>query len=48
MADLLHPEYEMFQFFEMTPDLVCIASKEGFFKKVNRSVIQKLEYPEEE
>ena len=38
----------MFTFFEMTPDLVCIAGKDGFFKKVNRAVIEKLGYSEEE
>lgn len=37
-----------FPFFDMTPDLVCIAGKDGFFKKVNRSFINKLEYAEEE
>ena len=37
-----------FPFFDMTPDLVCIAGKDGFFKKVNQSFISKLEYPEEE
>ena len=35
-------------FFELTPDLVCVASKEGFFEKVNHSVIEKLGYTEEE
>src|SRR5688572_30739850 len=38
----------MTPFFEMTPDLVCIADKDGYFKKVNRSVIKKLEYSQEE
>ena len=32
----------------MTPDLVCIASRDGFFRKVNSSVLKKLEYSEEE
>jgi PAS domain S-box-containing protein len=32
----------------MTPDMVCIASREGYFKKVNQSVIRKLEYTQEE
>ena len=39
---------DMFTFFEMTPDLVCIAGKDGFFKKVNGTVIEKLGYSEEE
>ena len=38
----------MFLFFEMTPDLVCIAGKDGYFIKVNRAVIDKLGYTEEE
>lgn len=41
-------ESEMFPFFEMTPDLVCIAGRDGFFKKVNRAVIEKFQYPVEE
>jgi PAS domain S-box-containing protein len=48
MPHLLNPELEMFAFFEMTPDLVCIASKDGFFKKVNPAVIDKLGYTQEE
>ena len=44
-----HPDnLEMFQFFEMTPDLVCIAGKDGYFKKVNQAVIDKLGYTSEE
>ncbi|HTI07693.1 MAG TPA: PAS domain-containing sensor histidine kinase [Puia sp.] len=42
------PEFKMSAFFEMTPDLVCIAGRNGFFKKVNRSVIEKLGYTEKE
>jgi hypothetical protein len=34
MAELENAELEIFSLFEMTPDLVCIASKEGFFKKL--------------
>jgi PAS domain S-box-containing protein len=41
-------EFDGLNFFEMTPDLVCIATKEGFFKKVNDAVISKLKYTEEE
>jgi|GEM_PF-6499423 len=32
----------------MTPDLVCIAHRNGFFKKVNQAVIDKLGYTEAE
>lgn len=38
----------MFSFFEMTPDLVCIVSKEGFFRKVNPAVSKLLGYSEKE
>jgi PAS domain S-box-containing protein len=40
--------FELLPFFEMTPDLVCIANKEGYFKKVNKATIDKLGYTEEE
>jgi PAS domain S-box-containing protein len=46
--NLKNSEFELFTFFEMTPDLVCIAGKDGFFKKVNPAVIDKLGYTEEE
>jgi PAS domain S-box-containing protein len=35
-------------FFELTPDLMCIAGRDGFFRKVNPAVIEKLGYSEEE
>jgi len=41
-------DFDMLAFFEMTPDLVCIASKEGYFKKVNPAVPEKLGYTMEE
>ena len=41
-------EFEMFLMFEMTPDLVCIAGKDGFFRKINRAVVDTLEYSQEE
>jgi PAS domain S-box-containing protein len=48
MPELQNSEFELFSFFEMTPDLVCIADKAGFFKKVNPAVIRTLGYSEEE
>ena len=41
-------ELRMFTLFEMTPDLVCIVSKEGFFQKINPAVTKKLGYTEAE
>ena len=35
-------------FFQQTPDLVCVAGKDGFFRNVNAAVIQKLGFTEEE
>src|SRR5450432_2255044 len=48
MTNWKNSEFEMFAFFEMTPDLVCIAGKDGFFKKVNPAVVDKLGYTEQE
>jgi PAS domain S-box-containing protein len=48
MAAFENSDLDMFSFFEMTPDLVCIAERNGFFRKVNRAVIDKLEYSVEE
>src|ERR1700752_1680268 len=48
MPELMNLESEMFSFFELTPDLVCIAGKDGFFRRVNPAVIDKLGYTEAE
>lgn len=40
--------FELFTLFEMTPDLVCIAGKDGYLKKVNPAVSAKLGYTPEE
>lgn len=40
--------YQMFALFEMTPDLVCIVSKEGYFQQINPAVSRKLGYTEDE
>ncbi|MGG9963146.1 PAS domain-containing sensor histidine kinase [Ferruginibacter sp. SUN106] len=48
MENLLKPEIELSAFFEMTPDLVCLAGKDGFFRKINLAVIDKLGYTKEE
>src|SRR4051812_25610506 len=48
IEDLRNGEFDLFDFFEKTPDFVCIASKEGYFKHVNASVINKLGYTTEE
>ncbi len=41
-------EFELLSLFEMTPDLVCIAGKDGYFKKVNPAVWQKFGCSSEE
>jgi PAS domain S-box-containing protein len=48
MLSSIIPELEMFRFFEMTPDLVCIASKDGYFLNVNSAVEKTLGYSREE
>src|ERR1700761_5505667 len=41
-------EFKISAFFEMTPDLVCIAGRDGYFKKINKAVIDTLLYSETE
>ena len=41
-------EAALFPFFEMTPDLVCLAGSDGYFKNVNRAVVNKFGYSAEE
>lgn len=48
MANLYEPGLEVSAFFEMTPDLVCVADKDGFLKNVNHAVVEKLGYTREE
>ena len=48
MSNIFDPASELLPFFEMTPDLVCIADKEGYFRNINNSVIEKLGYTKEE
>lgn len=38
----------MFDYFERTPDMVCVADREGYFKEINASAITKLKYSREE
>lgn len=47
----MHPlsaPVEWFTHFDFTPDLICIAGKDGYFKKINKSVIGTLGYTEAE
>ncbi len=39
---------DLADFFELTPDLVWLAGKDGYLKKVNRAVVEKLGYSLEE
>ncbi len=48
MPDPSISAFEMFSLFEMTPDLVCIAGRDGYLRKVNPAVVQKLGYTEAE
>ncbi|HTN21764.1 MAG TPA: PAS domain-containing sensor histidine kinase [Pelobium sp.] len=48
-TSLLTDEYALLsKFFDYTPDLLCIASYEGYFLKINPSVCRVLGYTEEE
>lgn len=48
MGSINKNEYEDFSFLQMTPDLVIVAGKDGYFKKVNPAVIEKFGFSEEE
>jgi PAS domain S-box-containing protein len=48
MTDLRNSAFDLFHFFDLTPDLVCIASREGFFRHVNHAVPACLGYTREE
>lgn len=48
MMDLLKTATDLFGFVEKTPDLICIAGKDGFLKQVNPAVIATLGYSYEE
>ncbi len=48
MTKSVQREYEMLALFELTPDFVCIAGKDGYFKMVNPAVIKTLQYEPEE
>lgn len=41
-------DFDSFPFIEMTPDLVCVAGKDGYLRKVNKAVLEKLGYTEQE
>ncbi len=47
MANVKSSEFDLFDFFELTPVLLCIAGKDGYFKKVNPAVIDKLGFTRE-
>ena len=42
------PEFKYERFFELSPDLLCIAGYDGYFKKINAAVAKTLEYSMEE
>ena len=48
MPDSASSVFEMHPFFEMSPDLVCIAGEDGYFRKINPTALRKLEYTEAE
>ncbi|MBY0477095.1 MAG: PAS domain S-box protein [Chitinophagaceae bacterium] len=40
--------YQVEAFFELTPDFVCIAGKDGYFKNINHAVVTGLGFTKEE
>ncbi|RYY66860.1 MAG: PAS domain S-box protein [Chitinophagaceae bacterium] len=48
MSDSEQIHLHLSDYFAASPDLVCIASKEGYFKKVNDTVVRLLGYSREE
>lgn len=48
MNETVDAEYEMLALFELTPDLVCIAGADGYFRKINPAVSTTLGYSESE
>jgi len=48
MDNMKNMELEMFNFFEKTPVMVCIAGRDGYFRKVNPAFIKKMGFSEKE
>jgi PAS domain S-box-containing protein len=44
MMSLLHTEFDFTTFFDLSPDLLCIVGRDGYFKRVNAAVINKSGY----
>lgn len=45
---MTEPKFSFEDFLDLTPDLVCLAGYDGYFKKINPSVSKVLEYSQEE
>ncbi|MBO9571026.1 MAG: PAS domain S-box protein [Chitinophagaceae bacterium] len=48
IPDFKHSADDLLTLFELTPDLVCVAGKDGYFRNFNPAVPQTLEYTREE
>jgi PAS domain S-box-containing protein len=48
LNSMTHSPFEYERFFDLTPDLLCIAGYDGYFKKVNKAVCRVLGYSFEE
>lgn len=47
-SDLRRAERDLVRFFELTPDLLCIAGVDGYFRRVNANFTKVLGYPPDE
>lgn len=48
MENFINSQLELSAFFDLTPDLVCIAGVDGYFKKINAAFVKKLGFTEKE
>ncbi|PWS28308.1 diguanylate cyclase [Pedobacter yonginense] len=47
-AELKVPDFDLEYFFDLSPDLLCVAGYDGYFKKINPAVSKTLGYTDEE
>ncbi len=48
MENFINSQLELSAFFDLTPNLVCIAGVDGYFKKINAAFVKKHGFTEKE